>query len=384
MGCPEVGANPTRPRHCERIGSRRIPLPRHDHRVVPGKVAEVTSSQETYSALAHGNSSREECGRIEREHRPTPFPSRKGRGFLLGWMARIAPLLITAGLVSAVGPVVLHAQIIVEDDLGRSVVFAKSPCRIVSLIPAATEIVFALGAESCLVGRSIYDDHPAGVESIPEVGQAIGADVERVLAQRPDLVLLIAGSDNARSVEQFNRLGIASLVFRLNRISGLGATIRRLGVVLNRERAADSLWAGIEAELDSVRRRTAGLAPPTVYYDIAYPPPITIGAGSYLDTLIVIAGGHNAFHDVSAPSPSVTLEAIVLRDPDVIVYPVSRVWGGAADPGRRPLWRGLRAITTGNVRQVDADLLHRLGPRVGEAARHLSEILHPDLAGERP
>ena len=297
----------------------------------------------------------------------------------MGWVARLARLLTTAGLVSAVGSHLLHAQIIVEDDLGRRVVFEESPCRIVSLIPAATEIVFALGAEACLVGRSIYDDHPAGVESIPEVGQAIGADVERVLTQRPDLVLLIAGSDNARTVEQFDRLGVASLVFRLNRIAGLGATIKRLGKVLCREQAADSLWNAIEAQLDSVRRRTADLNPPTVYYDIAYPPPITIGAGSYLDTLIVIAGGRNAFHDVSTPSPGVTLEAIVLRDPDVIVYPVSRVWGGAADPGRRPLWKGLRAVTTGDVRQVDADLLHRLGPRVGEAARHLSEVLHPEL-----
>ena len=111
--------------------------------------------------------------------RPRFLPGKDGV-FLLGWMARLAPLLTAAGLASAVGPDSLHAQIIVEDDLGRSVVFAESPCRIVSLIPAATEIVFALGAEVCLVGRSIYDDHPAGVESIPEVGQAIGADVERV------------------------------------------------------------------------------------------------------------------------------------------------------------------------------------------------------------
>lgn len=287
-------------------------------------------------------------------------------------------------MVIAAGPAVLPAQIVIEDDLGRSVSFDHPPCRIVSLIPAATEIVFALGAEACLVGRSMYDDHPAGVASIPDVGQAIGADVEKVIVRRPDLVLLIAGSDNARTVEQFERLGIPSLVFRLNRLPDLRATINRLGRVLGLKTRADSLWGSIAAELDSVRQRTADLGTPTVYYDIAYPPAITIGAGSYLSTLIVIAGGRNVFHDVSSPSPTVTLEAIVLRDPEIIVYPVSKVWGGAASPTDRPLWTGLSAVINGQVREVDADLLHRLGPRIGQAARHLAEALHPELAAGRP
>lgn len=312
------------------------------------------------------------------------FLSGKDGVFLLGRFSRLIPPAVTAAIVAVAGPAVLPAQITIEDDLGRDVVFSQPPCRIVSLIPAVTEIVFALGAEGCLVGRSMYDDHPAGVASVPDVGQAIGADVEKVLARRPDLVLLIAGSDNARTVELFERLGIASLVFRLNRLPGLRDTIERMGRVLERENEADSLWNSIERQLDSVRQRTTNLPIPTVYYDIAYPPAITVGAGSYLDSLIVIAGGRNAFHGVSSPSPTVSLEAIVLRDPDIIVHPVSQIWGGATHPTKRPLWRGLRAVTSGHVREVDADLLHRLGPRIGEAARHLAEALHPELAGHRP
>ncbi len=281
-------------------------------------------------------------------------------------------------------PAALSAQITIDDDVGRSVTFTESPCRIVSLIPAATEIIYALGAEACLVGRSAYDNHPAGVELIPDVGQAIGADVEKVIARRPDLVLLVAGSDNARTVEQFEHLGVASLVFRLNRLSGLKATIERMGRALGREAQADSLWTSIARDLDTVGRSTADLNTPTVYYDIAYPPSITIGAGSYLDTLITIAGGRNVFHDIAAPSPTVTLEAIVLRDPDIIVHPVSGKWGGAAHPTDRPLWRGLKAVSTNRIRTVDADLLHRLGPRIGEAAKQLAEALHPELDRESP
>ena len=313
-----------------------------------------------------------------------PVVSRKERGFLSERLAHFAAVVAAVLLALAARSSGLDAQIVVEDDLGRRVEFAEPPCRIVSLIPAVTEIVFALGAEACLVGRSIYDNYPAAVTSIPEVGQAIGANVERVLNRRPDLVILVAGSDNAGTVEQFQRLGVPSLLFRLNQLPELQSAIARLGAILRRQAEADSLWQAIDGQLESVRSRTHGLVRPTVYYDIAYPPPITIGAGSYLDTLLDIAGGRNAFHDTAAPSPAVSLEAIVVRDPDVIVFPVSQTWGGAAHPGERPLWRGLRAVATGNVRQVDADLLHRLGPRVGEAARQLAEAIHPDPAAGAP
>lgn len=271
------------------------------------------------------------------------------------------------------------ASTVIVDDLDRRVEFQRPPCRIVSLIPAATEIIYAVGAEECLVGRSAYDDYPPRVEAVPNVGRAIGANVERVVDRRPDLVLLIAGSDNARSVDDFRRLGVPSLVFQLNRLEDLRSVIDRLGRVLGREAAADSLWRSIDGDLDAVAARTAELERPTVYYDIAYPPPITIGRGSYLDSLISIAGGRNAFHDVDVPSPTISLEAIAVRDPDLILFPVAEEWGGATHPAERPLWSSLRAVRADNVRRVAANPLHRLGPRVGKAVRALAEVMHPGL-----
>jgi ABC-type Fe3+-hydroxamate transport system substrate-binding protein len=220
------------------------------------------------------------------------------------------------------------------------------------------------------------------VRQVPDVGPAIGVAIERVVTLRPDLVVLVAGSDNARTVSEFDRLGVRSVVFRMNRLEDLRSTITRLGAVLDRRERADSLWASIDGELADVRRRTASLGRPNVYYDIAYPPPFTIGRGSYLDSLIFIAGGRNAFHDVEAPSPTVSLEAIVDRDPDVIVFPVSREWTGAGSPVDRPLWSSLRAVRENRVREVDADLLHRLGPRIGTAVRALALVLHPELRPE--
>lgn len=263
----------------------------------------------------------------------------------------------------------------VTDDEGRTIRLDESPCRIVSLVPAATEIIFALGARECLAGRSRWDDYPPGVEDIPDVGQAIDASAERVLAVRPDLLILVAGSDNARTVEEFDRLGVPALVLRMNRLEELEGAIRRFGEILGRRRAADSLWSSIQAELDSVEQAVGGRDRPVVYYDIAFPPAITVGRGSYLDTLIVIAGARNAFADVEAPSPRISFESIAVRDPDVIVFPTSRAWGGATSPDERPLWGRLRAVREGRIARVDADLLHRLGPRVGRAAAHLAEAI---------
>ena len=308
---------------------------------------------------------------------------------LSGRGRRLVGLAVTLCLVAGAGAGAPEASaqnvsppILIIDDLGRRIEFDHPPCRIVSLIPAATEILYALGAEACLVGRSTYDDYPRGVESVPDVGRAIGADVERVVDRRPDLVLLIAGSDNARSVDDFQRLGVPSLVLRMNRLPELRSAIERLGRLLGRGAAADSLWEAIARELDDVASRTADLERPVVYYDIAYPPPITIGHGSYLDTLITIAGGRNAFHDVGAPSPTISLEAIALRDPDLILFPVSGAWGGTSHPAERPTWSSLRAVRTGNVRRVEADPLHRLGPRIGRAVRTLAAVIHPEAFAE--
>ena len=322
--------------------------------------------------------------------------SERGTGFGRRFAVVLVALIVAA--VAATAPTA-HAQDVVDagagsagsaaaiaivDDLGRRVEFERSPCRIVSLIPAATEVIYAIGAEDCLVGRSAYDDYPPRVEAVPNVGRAIGANVERVVDRRPDVVLLIAGSDNARSVDDFQRLGVPSLVFQLNRLEELRTVTERLGRLLGREAAADSLWRSIETELDEVAGRTADLERPVVYYDIAYPPPITIGRGSYLDSLISIAGGRNAFHDVSAPSPTISVEAIAVRDPDLILFPVNEEWGGATHPSERPLWTSLRAVRTGNVRRVEADPLHRLGPRIGGAVRSLAEVIHPGLFDDAP
>jgi len=307
-----------------------------------------------------------------------PALSRERTGFLLSRIfssGALAPYVL--GLVLA-APVSAQKAPSVTDDLGRVLRLDAPPTRIVSLVPAITEVLYALGEGDRLVGRSVWDDQPEQVLEVPSVGDALRADAERVLARNPDLVILYAGSDNARSVEQFERLGVPALAIRVDDLADLRRNTLRLGALLDRDAEAVELWTSIEGELEAVRRATAGLGRPAVYYDIAWPPAITVGAGSYLDTLIAIAGGRNIFHDLNRPSPQVSLEAIVARSPEVVLLP-GGVGGGSVDPGRRPGWDAVAAVREGNIRIVDAGLLHRLGPRIGLAARSLAMALHPEV-----
>jgi len=267
----------------------------------------------------------------------------------------------------------------IQDDSGRVLVLEATPQRIVSLVPVATEILFSLGEESRLAGRSRFDDYPPEARSIPDVGDAIRPSVETVLLRDPDLVILIGGSDNADAVREMERLDIPHLVVLFNTLDELHLNIIRLGRIVRREDRARSLWEGIERDMEEVRSAVAGKPAPAVYYDVGYPPAFTIGAGSYLDALLSTAGGQNVFGDLAAPSPRVSLEAIISRDPDVIIYPVSGHGPAhAAGPAERPGWENLRAVKRGAVLEVPSDIMHRLGPRVGRAARILAEALHPE------
>ncbi len=266
----------------------------------------------------------------------------------------------------------------VVDDLGRELEFSAPPGRVVSLVPVVTEILFALEAEDLLVGRSAYDDYPPEVTVLPSVGDAIRPSAELLVQREPDLVVLVAGSDNSAAVEELERLGVVTLAVVINTLPDLRRNMLRLGAVSGKEAEARHLWSEIQQELEEVASRVRELPRRSVYYDVAYPPIITIGGGSYLDTLISIAGGSNVFGELAAPSPQVSLEVLAARDPDIIVHPLATTSAATLPPSRRPGWHVVRAVADGAIVTVNGDLVHRLGPRVGKAALELARALHPD------
>lgn len=267
-----------------------------------------------------------------------------------------------------------HAASRATDDFGDTVVVATTPRRIVSLNPSTTELLYAIGAGDRMAGRTTYDMWPVAARSLPDLGPGLRPNVEAVLAVHPDLVVLYASDDNRDAARRLRAAGVATAAYRVDRIADFERVTRSLGALTGDTAAARATIDSVRATLDGVRAATSALPKPTVFWPLYDQPLLAVGGGSYLNELIGIAGGTNLYGFMSAPSPRITVEDLVQRDPDVILLSPTSRDRYLGDPR----WRTMRAIRDGRLLSVDTNLVLRPGPRLGEAARSLAMLLHPD------
>lgn len=267
-----------------------------------------------------------------------------------------------------------------QDDWHRTVALAAPARRIVSLAPATTELLFALGLGDRLVGRTTWCDWPEEASKVADVGNGIGPNVEAVAAQRPDLVLIYPSEANRAAVAQLDGLGIPTAALKQDAIADWRGTVRWVARAAGVSERADSLLADFDRRLAVVARRPATgdrgpetAAGPSVFIAVGSNPPIAIGAGSFVSELVTLAGGRNAFGDLRAPSAAVSLEAIVARRPDVVLVlgPDSAVPAVAMRPG----WRAIPAVRGGRIIAVDGSEFNRPSPRLPDAVRSLAARL---------
>lgn len=261
-----------------------------------------------------------------------------------------------------------------RDDFGDTVrIGAAVPNRIVSLNPATTEILFTLGAGGRLVGRTKYDLWPDSARFIRALGDGIRPNVEAVLGTHPDLVILYASEDNRAAAARMRSAGVNTLALKVDHISDFRRSVELLGAMLRDSARARVVIDSVGATLDRVRSATAALARPTVFWHIWDAPIITIGAGSFMNELVEIAGARNVYADIPGPSATISLEDVARRNPDFILAgPI-----GAAQIESDPRWRIVRAVRDRNVLVVDTLLVARPSLRLGEAAISLANLLHP-------
>ena len=262
-----------------------------------------------------------------------------------------------------------------RDDFGDPVQIGQVPKRIVSLSPATTEILFALGAGPRLVGRSDFDLWPAPARAILALGNGIQPNVEAVLGTHPDLVILYASQDNRPAASRLQAAGVNTLALKLDHISDFRRTAQLLGAILRDSARAKSVTDSVYRTLDRVRSSTAHLPRPKVFWHIWDAPLITIGAGSFMNELVDIAGASNVYAaDITGPSKPISLEDVARRNPDFILAgPI-----GAEKIKADPRWRIVRAARQNRVLIVDTVLVARPSVRLGEAAVSLSNLLHPE------
>ncbi len=269
----------------------------------------------------------------------------------------------------------------VTDDGGAAVTIKAEPQRIISLDPAHTETLFALGLGDRVVGDTTYCDYPEAAKTKEKVGEFDKIDLEKVVSLSPDLVLA-ASIDSQSVVPALRQRGITVVTLEPTDIASTLKEIDFVGKITGRSEQAKAVVQGIQAQLDSVAATVAkAQTRPRVFWELS-PDLYTAGKGSFVDDIITRAGGDNIGTQVAGEWPQFSLEALIAADPQVIILADHGSAGGqsVATVKARSGWSGISAVKQGRIIEVDdVNIVSRAGPRVGDAVEYIAKVLHPDL-----
>lgn len=267
------------------------------------------------------------------------------------------------------------SAISVTDPTGRAVSLDGPARRVVSMMPAMTEWIIAMGAADRLVARTDYDDH-SEIAHLPSVGGGLTPSIEWLANRRPDLVIAWPDAPSRSVVSRLEQVGIPVYAAPVESIEEAMSVAADLGTLLGESAAAARAMAGVRAGLDSVRSAVAGRDRPAVLYLIGMDPLMAAGPGTFIDELITLAGGRNVLHDLRTPWPQLSLEEVVRRAPAVIIVGSARIDDPDALLRDRPGWREVPAVRGGAVHAVDPDRANRPGPGLDDTAARLAELIH--------
>ncbi len=265
-----------------------------------------------------------------------------------------------------------------SDDLGRAVEVAQPPLRIVSLTPGATEMLFAAGAGAQLIATVQYSSEPPAARAVPRIGDVAAIDMERLVALRPQVVIAWPAGGNPAQRAKIAALGIPLYQQQVARLADLPASLRRLGTLAGTQAAAEHAAAALEARLSALERTYAAATPedrrPTVLLQVWNRPIYTVGGRHLMSDALALCGARNVFADLPEPGPLVDTEAVIARNPDIIL--------AAAPPGEGAAWvadwqrfPGLDAVRNHRVVAFENQALSRLGPSVLDATEELCRTI---------
>lgn len=287
----------------------------------------------------------------------------------------LSPFAACGGRADATAKTTADARGTVRDNFGRKVDLTARPARVVSLNPTTTEIIYAIGVQSRLIGRSHWDNWPAAAKSKRDLGDGIRPNVEQLVAATPDVVILYATEANRDAAARLAHAGIATISLRINTVQQFDGATRLLARVLGDSLAGAVVADSVEQSLARVRAATRDLPHPTAVWRLADRPPMVAGGGSFMSEMLQVAGANNMYAQVPEPSPVVAIEDIVMRNPDVVIV------GGdiGASTTSFGAWNAVPAVRKGNVISVPSDLVGRPSVQMGAAAWALARALHPGL-----
>lgn len=270
-------------------------------------------------------------------------------------------------------PVAAHA-LTVTDDVGRQIKLAHVAHRIVSVAPGVTEMLFAAGAGHYLVATVEYSDVPEAAKRVPRIGDGIAVDMERVVALRPDVVVVWPGGGNPAQIAKLESLGLPLYRQQVNALADIPGSLRRLGALAGTPHEADRAARDIESRLATLRQMYSRRDPASVMLQVWDRPIYTVGGSHMMTDALRYCGARNIFADLGEMGPAVDQEAVIARNPDFIV--------AIAPPGSGATWledwkrfASLRAVRNDGLIQLVEGSLTRLGPSALEGTETLCRAI---------
>lgn len=279
---------------------------------------------------------------------------------------------LLAGLTMLAMTASASAAITVRDDDGNVVTLQKPAQRVIAMAPHVTELLYAAGGGDKIVGAVTYSDYPEAAKKLPRVGDNRQVDIERIIAMKPDLIVIWMHGSSERQIETLRQLNIPMFHSEPKKLDGIADNILRLGQLLGTESVAQPAAAEIREKFAALAKQYSNRPPVRMFYQVWDKPLYTLNGVSIVSDAMRLCGGVNIFADLKVTAPVVSNEAVLQADPEAIFGTSEKNYGGVS------LWRPyttMKAVRNDNLFTLDGELLNRAGPRMVPGTAALCEKL---------
>jgi iron complex transport system substrate-binding protein len=265
-----------------------------------------------------------------------------------------------------------RAAVSVSDDNGNTVTLQKPAQRVISLAPHVTELLFAAGGGSHVAGVVAYSDFPEAAKAIPQIGSSREVDLERIMALKPDLVVVWRHGSPEQQIEMVRKLGVPMYYSEPRKLEDIPASLRKLGQLMGTGAAAGPAAAQLEKQLAELRGHYASRPVVRSFYQVWDKPLYTLNGEHIVSDALRLCGGENIFGRLQVTAPVVSVEGVLQENPEAIFATAEKNYGGVS------MWKAyptLTAVRNGNLFTINGNLLNRAGPRMIAGAAMLCEKL---------
>ena len=284
--------------------------------------------------------------------------------------------LMLASLFLIVQPIAsqAHAAISVTDDAGNVITLASPAKRIISLSPHVTEMIFAAGAGEQIIGTVKYSDYPEAAKAIPRVGDNRQLDIERIIAMKPDLLVVWMHGAFERQLEPLRKSGIPYYFSEPHKLEQIPETLLKLGSLFGTEKQARAAAGAFSQQLSQLSARYQKQSTVRTFYQVWGKPIFTLNDKNIVSDVIRVCGGKNIFGHLSAAAPTLSTEAVIQENPELILSGDSENQGVSGIEQWKTFGTML-AVKNRNLVAIDGDQLNRAGPRIIDGAKAVCEAM---------